>query len=117
MANTLDLTVLPAKVTIKNIAVDKKLTPAIIASDVNSVKHDSGTTKAGAQDMQEVEAEATVYPAVGTEIQMFGINLFKKLEKEDSIVIKVETSKELLYWELMKEKFPKLLEIKIEEFA
>ena len=115
MANVLDLTVLPAKVTIKNIAVDRKLTPAIIASDTASVKHDEGTTEAGAKDMQTVEA--AVYPALGTEIQMFGVNLFKKLEKEDSIVIKVETSKELLYWELMKEKFPNLLEIKVENFA
>lgn len=114
---TLDLTVLPAKVTIKNIAKDHKLTPAIIASDSDAVKQDVGTTHAGALDMQEAEAEGTVYPALGTEIQMFGVNLFKKLETEDTIVIKVETSKELLYWNLMGEKFPNLLEVKIEEFA
>lgn len=114
---TLDLTVLPAKVTITNIAKDHKLTPAIIASDSEAVKQDVGTTKSGAQDMQEAEAEGTTYPALGTEIQMFGVNLFKKLESEDSVVIKVETSKELLYWSLIGEKFPELLKVEIKEFA
>lgn len=116
MSNVLDLTVLPAKVTIKNIAKDHKLTPAIIAADVDSVKQDVGTTHAGAIDMQEAEAAGTVYPAVGTEIQMFGRNLFKKLETEDSIILKVETSKELLYWELIKDKFSDILEVTVESF-
>lgn len=116
MANVLDLTVLPAKVTIKNIAKDKSLTPAIIASDVNAIKHETGTTEAGAQDMQKAEKDGTSYPALGTEIQMFGRNIFKKLESEDSVILKVETSKELLYWKLIKEKFPELFEVTIEAF-
>lgn len=116
MANVLDLTVLPAKVTIKNIAKGKSLAPAIIASDVNAIKHETGTTEAGAQDVQEAEKDGTSYPALGTEIQMFGRNIFKKLESEDSVILKVETSKELLYWTLIKEKFPELFEVTIEEF-
>lgn len=113
MANVLDLSVLPAKVTIKNISKDVISSYEEITSDATIVKHEEGSTQPGAQDMQEAIREVKT-PAVSTELQMFGKNLFKTLESGDSVIIKVETSKELLYWNLLKEKHSDLFKITIE---
>lgn len=117
MAN-LDLSVLPAKVTIEFIAKDSKVDPSIIASDFRIIKHESGSTLPGAQEAQEAEKDSAVAMSLGhsSEIQMFGINLFKKMEVGDVLVLKVETSKELFYWNLLKEKFPESFKVTIEDF-
>lgn len=115
MANVLDLSVLPAKVTIKNISKDVVSSYDEITSDASIIKHEDGSTKPGAQDMQETIRE-TLIPASVSELQVFGKNLFANLEPEDSVVLKVETSKELLYWNLLKEKHADLFKVTIEKY-
>lgn len=116
MAKTIDLTVLPAKVTVKNISKDSVSISKAITSDASIIKHDEGTTLPGAQDAQSAIAETTI-AATSSEIQMFGVNLYKALDPEDELIIKVETSKELMYWTLLQEKLAGIFEITIEAAA
>ena len=113
MANVLDLTALPAKVTIENISKDVVTICEEITSDATVVKHEEGSTIPGAQDAQEANHKY-VDKARVVELQMFGKNLFVEIKPNDSIVIKVETSKELLYWNLIKEKYADIFKVTIE---
>ena len=111
---TLDLTMLPAKVTITNISKDEVSSYKEITSDALAIKHEDGSTIPGAQEAQEANSD-TLNKAASSELQIFGRNLFKTLNPGDSAIIKVETSKELLYWNLLKDKFSDIFDVTIEK--